>query len=188
MTKLIAGLCIMFLLLSILSAIMDGAAGAAANTELDAAIDAVAGVIPVASTDGFLTSGGVLMIGAEKVSYTGVVAGVSFTGATRGIEATDAVAHASGEAVYNEDAGILNYAMGFSVLQTSVPGGVGSAVMAPIRFLTITMPKLVLWDFAFLQGDLIILRYVLMAGSVGAVIYLSVIAVNTVLGVLRRAV
>ena len=137
---------------------------------------------------GFLISGGVLMIDNEKISYTGIVAGVSFTGATRGYEGTAATPHENTTAVYNEDAGILNYALGYQVLQTDVPGGIGTALMAPLRFLTITLPKLVLWDYAFFQGDLMILRYVLQSASVGVILYFSILAVNTILGVLRKTV
>lgn len=188
MNKIIAGFMVMFVLLSILSAIMDGAAGAAASTDLTAAIDDDDVTLNVTSVTGFLAAGGVVMVGNEKILYTGVALGTQFTGCTRGYEGTIADDHANGTAVYNEDLGIVNYAMGFNVVQTGVPGSIASVAMMPIRFLTITVPRLVLWDYAFLQGDLVILRYVLMAISVGFVIYLAFMAVNTIIGVLSKVI
>lgn len=187
MNKIIAGYTVLFFILSMLSSFIDGAVGAASATDLTAGITATDNVLNVTDTEGFLSVGGVLMAGNEKMSYTGSTP-LTFTGVNRGIEGTEATAHAIGDMVYAEDAGILNYALGFSVISTAVPGGIASVAMIPFNFLTITVPKLVLWDYSFFSGDFIIIRYILMAVSIGFVIYLSFMAVNTILGVLRKVV
>jgi len=173
-----------------LSAVMDGSAGAAAATALRSNVGVSDTTIPVDSTTGFLSSGGVIIIGSEKISYTGVTAAptATFTGATRGYEGTDADSYAIDRAVYHEDAGIINHALGFNALDTQVPGGAIDVVSIPWNFVTITLPKLLMWDYSFLTGDLVILRTVLMAASVGFVIYLTYMAVNTILGVVSKVV
>jgi hypothetical protein len=58
--------------------------------------------IPVASTTGFDAadySNGVVLIGSEYVSYTGLTA-TTFTGCTRGAFGTIAASHTSGDAIY----------------------------------------------------------------------------------------
>lgn len=188
MNKIVAGFCVCFFLLSIMSAIMDGSAGAAASTDLTQVVSETDNHIHVTDTTGFLSSGGVLMIENEKMSYTALTP-LTFTGLTRGIEGTVAIAHQQiGTAVYNEDMGVLNYALGFSIIRVGVPGGLASVAMIPYNFLTRTVPRLVLWDFSFFQGDLLIVRYALATVSIGFIIYISFMAVGTIIGVLNRVI
>lgn len=67
------------------------------TTLLDGAIDAVVTTITVDSTDDF-PSAGVMNIGSEKISYTGVTA-TTFTGCTRGALGTTAASHSDNASV-----------------------------------------------------------------------------------------
>lgn len=67
------------------------------TTLLDGAIDAVVTTITVDSTADF-PSAGVMNIGSEKISYTGVTA-TTFTGCTRGALGTTAASHADNASV-----------------------------------------------------------------------------------------
>lgn len=168
-----------------LSGWMDGSAGAAAATDLTAVADEDDVTINVTSTTGFLAGGGVLMLGNEKVEYAGLTP-VTFTGLIRGVEGTDAEAHPIGTHVYPEDAGLINYMFSFNVVEAGITGGSATVAATPFNFLARSLPRIVSWNFAFLQGDLIIVRDILMSMSLGFVIYIAYIAISSVFGILHR--
>ncbi len=186
MNKLIAGFMVLFMLLSLLSSIMDGSGGAMASTTLTQVCLENDDHIHVDSTIGFMATGGVIMIGKEKITFTALVGDNQFTGLARGIEGTKAGAYDIETAVYNEDLGVVNAALGFSTVKANVPGGWATVVLMSWDFFAITIPRVILWDYAFLQGDLLIARYILMAMSLGFVVYLAANAINTIMGVLSK--
>ncbi len=67
------------------------------NTTLSAGINATAVTIGVASVTGFATSG-VITIGTEQISYTGI-SSLNLTGCTRGINGSTAATHSTSDAV-----------------------------------------------------------------------------------------
>ena len=67
------------------------------NTTLSAGINATAVTIGVASVTGFATSG-VITIGTEQISYTGIT-NLNLTGCTRGINGSTAATHSTSDAV-----------------------------------------------------------------------------------------
>ena len=67
------------------------------NTTLSAGINATAVTIGVASVTGFATSG-VITIGTEQISYTGITS-LNLTGCTRGINGSTAATHSTSDAV-----------------------------------------------------------------------------------------
>ena len=67
------------------------------NTTLSAGINATAVTIGVASVTGFSTSG-VITIGTEQISYTGIT-NLNLTGCTRGINGSTAATHSTSDAV-----------------------------------------------------------------------------------------
>jgi hypothetical protein len=67
------------------------------NTTLSAGINATAVTIGVASVTGFATSG-VITIGTEQISYTGITS-LNLTGCTRGINGSTAATHNTSDAV-----------------------------------------------------------------------------------------
>jgi hypothetical protein len=185
MNKLIVSFMVAFVLLSILSAIMDGSNSAVA-TQLNGSIDDDDVIINVDTVTGFLDTGGIIFIDTEKIEYTGVAAGTQFTGCVRGIEGTVANAHADDTLVYNEDLGIINYALGFNIIRVSDDAGWMALFDIPWRFVTITMPKLMLWDYSFFTGELMIVRYVLMTISIGFYIAFAIQALQVAAGILVR--
>ena len=67
------------------------------STTLSAGINATAVTIGVASVTGFATSG-VITIGTEQISYTGI-SSLNLTGCTRGINGSTAATHSTSDAV-----------------------------------------------------------------------------------------
>ena len=67
------------------------------NTTLSAGINATAVTIGVASVTGFATRG-VITIGTEQISYTGIT-NLNLTGCTRGINGSTAATHSTSDAV-----------------------------------------------------------------------------------------
>jgi len=67
------------------------------NTTLSAGINTTAVTIGVASVTGFATSG-VITIGTEQISYTGI-SSLNLTGCTRGINGSTAATHSTSDAV-----------------------------------------------------------------------------------------
>ena len=67
------------------------------NTTLSAGINAAVTTIGVASVTGFATSG-VIIIGTEQISYTGI-SSLNLTGCTRGINGSTAATHSTSDAV-----------------------------------------------------------------------------------------
>ena len=74
---------------------------AGVRTTLSAGIDNAVATIPLTSTEGFPTSGAVI-IDSERITYSGV-SGNDLTGATRGAGGTSAASHSSGAAVLEAD-------------------------------------------------------------------------------------
>ena len=183
MNKMVAAFAVCFVLLSMLSAVMDGSASMVA-TDLTAGIDDAVAILPVTTTNGFQDAGGIVMVGNEKIEYTGVTA-VTFTGCDRGIEGTEAEAHATGVMVYNEDLGVINYALGFNFVRVANNAGWTALFDIPWKFVTITAPKLLLWDFSFFTGELVLVRYILMTLSIGFYIAFALQALQVAMGALR---
>ena len=68
------------------------------NTTLSAGINASVTTIGVASVTGMPTTGGVITIGTEQISYTGI-SSLNLTGCTRGINGSTAATHSTSDAV-----------------------------------------------------------------------------------------
>ena len=76
------------------------------NTTLSAGINATAVTIGVASVTGFATSG-VITIGTEQISYTGITS-LNLTGCTRGINGSTAATHNTSDAVLQFPNGVTD--------------------------------------------------------------------------------
>ena len=163
------------MILSIFSAFMDGGGGVNATT-ITSAVTNTDTHIDVTSTTGFLASG-IAWVQSEKIAYT-TVNTTAFLNVTRGYESTTAKSHplttSNGQAVhvYSETAGIVNKAIGFDIGTMANTGGWTAIPMILKDFFVYTLPKLISWNYSFLQEGtlLILLRYVLMAISIGLLI------------------
>jgi hypothetical protein len=169
--KLTGFFLLLFIFSAFLSSIMEGGSGFAA-TKLSAPVADNAIVIPVDSTDGFL-SADYIIIGDEQVLYTGITP-LSFTGCTRGYGGTTAVAHATDENVYTSDASAINTAMGFNINATRDEYGAAALVAVPINFFRYTIPHIVAMNFSFLTGELAILSWFFFGSGVAFIITLAI--------------
>ena len=68
------------------------------STTLSAGINTSVATIGVASVTGMPTTGGVITIGTEQISYTGI-SSLNLTGCTRGINGSTAATHSTSDAV-----------------------------------------------------------------------------------------
>jgi len=183
MNKLVAGYVALFIIMTFFSSIMEGGGGLAA-TQLNGAIDDDDVIITVDNTQGFLVAD-YIIIGDEEIAYTGVTA-VTFTGCTRGYYETEAKEHADNNNVYSPDSGVLNSALGFNLASTGATAGVFTVVTLTFGFLAKALPNLVMWNYSFLNGNLIYVRYLLMGIGVGMIVYFGVALINAGMGILRR--
>lgn len=166
-----------FVVMQALSWVVDGRSAYATTTLTAAVTRTQTTSITVASTSGF-RSADVITIGNEDICYTGITA-TTFTGLTRGCRGTEAAAHPTTAAngaptrVYNESTGIVNQIIGFNLLQVLADDGLLRAAWASITalpHLAKSIGKMIIWDYSFLEGPMVWLRYILLALSAGMVL------------------
>lgn len=170
MSKLTTFFIFLFIGCTILSAVMEGGGGVV-SVALATTIDDDDTTLEVASTTDFLDSDWV-MIGTEKISYTGRTA-TTFTGCTRGYDGTTARSHASGEIVYTKGASVVNNALGFNVAATADSMGWWATITIPFYFLTRSLPNIVAMNFSFLSGDLAVIGLLFFAAGAGLIITIA---------------
>ncbi len=134
-------------------------------TALTSSVSASAGTLNVGDTSSFPSSGVRGFIGREEFSWTGTTS-TSFTGVIRGINSTNPTVHVSGIRVYNETSGLVNLGIDFNVLEfsesNSVWDNIIEVVSSPIELIGMfgkLLAKLLLWDYGWLEGDMVILKY-----------------------------
>ncbi len=184
MNKLVAGWMVLFFLLSALSGMMDGSATVMASTKLAQALDEADLHAHVTSTVGFIATNGVIVIRGEKIFFTAQAGGNEFTGLSRGYENTVAATYEVGVGVYPEELAVINKPMGYDAIMAVIPGGQAGVIGTGLSFILFTVPKVISWDYSFLTGDLLPLRYLLTCVSIGFIVYLASVAVNTIMGIL----
>ncbi len=186
MNKLAAAYVVIFLLFAYFSSVFEGG-GAMVAQPVTVAVVSTDTTITVDNTTGFLVpvagwSNPKIMVKNDQVSYTGLT-GVQFTGCS-GITGDYPV----GTMVYTTDIGVMNKAFGFDIVSTGEDVSTLSAINIAFNFFTVAVGYLVSFNFSLLGGDLIYLRYLLMAPAVGFIIYFAVVAASTVFGIIKGAV
>jgi len=164
MGKLFTFFLVIFSIGTVLSATMEQEVAFAA-TSLTSDISDSATTVSVASTADFLDSG-YIWIGDERLQYTGKT-DTSFTGVTRGIadennEGGTASGHNEGDKVFNEKANIINTMLGYNRMATRTEIGIMEYPMFSWKILTVVIPKMIMWDYSFLEGDMVLLKYTLL--------------------------
>jgi hypothetical protein len=181
MNKLLVAFMLAFFLSTLLSAIADGGSSAAA-TRLVTAVDDDDVTFTVRSTQGFRETGW-FEIDDEKVGYNGITA-TTFANCTRAYEDTTAKAHLTGSIIYSPETGVINAALGFTVVNTGATAGTINMMLFPVKFITTTVPKLITWDFQYLkEGDAQYLRYALWCISAGFVFSMTYLILSAIGGV-----
>lgn len=185
MNRIVVIFALAFFFGTLLSAILEGGGGFA-STRLASAMSETVTSATVVNTSGFLRSS-YYYIGDEKVKYTGTT-DTGFTGLTRGYDGTTATAHGVGDKVYSPDVNVLNAALGFEVTTTGAKPGSMSIPVAAWRFVTVSMPRLITWDYAWLEyGNLAYLRMLFAFMSIGFVVYVSLYIAMALGGILQGA-
>lgn len=164
MNKIVISFILTFVILSMVMGIWDGNAGIAVTTALSP-LSTVSTIAIVDNTTGFETSG-IIIMNNEKMSYASKDVTHFYT-LGRGAEGTTASIHAVGEQVYNENAGVVNLALGFNPTAIASANGFFALVLIPWSFFTITLPRSMMWDFSLFQSGLLLyVRVILMTISI----------------------
>mgnify|MGYP001604645431 CR=1 FL=1 len=145
----------------VLSMAMSGRSGLA-TTSLTANLSATATSMTVQGTDGFLDADYVI-IENERIRYTNR-GSTTFTGLTRGSYDSTASAHASTTVVYNETTGLVNQLVGFNIVQTFANDGFFKGVakfFTSFDNLAVSVANMLAWNYAFLEGNAVYLKYFL---------------------------
>lgn len=168
---------------AIINSWIEGSGGIVA-VQLNADISATATTIPTNDTSGFLDTD-VLSIDDEYFYYPSKSL-THFDNVTRGVYDTTPASHRSGAYIYTEGAAAVNKAMGFNVAAIGVSNGLYTVATVPFRFFTVTLPYLIFYNFSMFEGQMVYIRYILMALGVGVYVVLA-IALGQVVGYsLRR--
>ena len=183
MGRWMAGFFILFVFMSTLSGMLAGGDGYAITT-LSAGINSSANVVTVPTTAGFLTANSIFWIDTEQLGYTGSTAN-SFTGVTRAQGGTTAAAHALGAKVYTDDASAASYAMGFDIPKTVAKSGIFSVISVAAGLFTITLPRIMQFNFVFLQGDLWMIGILFYGSFIGMLLTISISSLSGATTILR---
>ncbi len=152
------------------SLFMDGETSIVTTT-LAAATTEVSPVLTVDNTNAFIDVDFVT-IGNEDICYTGKTS-TTFTGLTRGCHDTDPISHTAGTRVYNETTGIINQVIGFDLLQVLADDGflrAGYRAFTSLPELARGIGQMVIWDYSYLEGQMVWLKYLLFALSAAMVL------------------
>jgi hypothetical protein len=175
MSKLLMGFMVALVLMNVLSAFMDGGGGMV-TTQLTENVATTDNHLDVTSTTGFL-SAGIVMCEQEKIVYTATNT-TAFLNITKGYEGTDNSTHNSGRKVFTEESSALNDALGFDAGAIATSNGALAIFIIPWNFITITLPKMILWRYSFFYNDasglLSMLQYVLIAISMVVFVILAI--------------
>jgi len=140
--------------------------------------------VPVGSTQHFLNADYVF-IGNERVTYTGKT-DTTFTGCIRGSGGTTAVSHGSGSHVYSRSTDVFNQMMGFNVaVISSEAGGVTFLIHMFWGFVR-ALPQIISWNYSFLTGSLLMVRYIGFILSAGLIFSIVVAFSSIMQGILVR--
>lgn len=182
MNKLLVAMLFTFAICTIIAGIGENGLGLA-TTHLTQACDEDDFTLYVESTRGFLADGYVVIEG-ERIDYAGTTT-TSFTGATRGgdwnAEETEPASHANNSRVYSEATNVLNSALGYHVFSSVSVFGMFSIPMPNPRIFTVTIPKMLLWDYPFLDGHMMLFKYILLYPLSAGFLMALIVVVGSVL-------
>lgn len=184
--KLLVSWFSIYVVCALLQAIFGSGGGLVATTLTAALSKTEIATIHVNNTQGYRSGNATLYIENEMIFYTGKTAN-TFTGLTRAYNQTSASAHSKiGTPVYSQEMGTVNQASGFTIAQTETTGGSGSAAGFNLDFLVRAIPQVVLWNFSFLQGQLVYLRILLQAVGIGLTVTIIFAGIYTFMSIFKR--
>ena len=174
-----------FIALNFVLLITDGAyedTAAFQTAYLTSNIDSDDTTIPVDSTDGYAAKDKTITINGEDIYYTSKDATHFYlTSATlRGYNETTPANHLTGAIVYNRGSSLVNELVDYDVSSTGSTASDASVIDVTWKFATRTVPKMISWNYAIFNGDLVIIRYFLMmlGAALTLVIGLSMLGIK----------
>lgn len=173
MSNWILGVVFLTVIFQILSFFMEGEQ-AIVTAQLTSAVTKTDLTINVNSTDGFLDSD-FIVIGQEEIFYTSKTSTTFVVGTldNRGFNKTDIEEHRSGRRVFNDGTALINRFVGFNILQTFTNDGVIIGVFKTATHMpdiARSLAQMLIWDYAFLEGNLIWFKYTVLYAISAAVI------------------
>lgn len=183
MNKLIIAFCVMAFFFALIEGMASGNTSYA-STQLTGAIaeDDADFTMNVRSTSGF-EDAGYIDIGSETLEYNGKT-DTTFTHCEHSAFATDASSHAAGSYIYSQDTGVLNAALGFTVIGTGSTASNLNIMTFGWNFVTKTVPKLVSFDYSFMEsGPMQYVRYFFLCISAGFVFICTYMILSALGGV-----
>jgi hypothetical protein len=182
MSKMIAGLLFIWILLTIFSAFAYGQGGIN-STVLTSAMGATDTSAAVQSTSGFLPGGDYVTIGGEQMRYTSLDM-THFYGLVR----SGGSPHANSTMVYNQQSNLLNASLGFNVNAVTTSSGLISIFTIPLKFFTTTLPNIITGSsiMPLLPGMWAFLGWIWIAITSGVVISLGVSLVWVLSGIVGK--
>lgn len=185
MGKYITAFVVIYVLFQFIGWAQESGTPGFAGTVLAVAVDDEDTIFTVDDTAGFPDEG-VLFLSSEVVTYDGTTDGPdTFTNVERGQQGSTAASHAVDTNIYVAELGVLNTALGFDIASTQAASGSFSAVNITTGFWTNVLGRLIMWDYPFFTGQLIYLRYLFSAVTIGFVVVLGLAFINTVFGLFR---
>jgi hypothetical protein len=166
-----------FVMCTIIASVVDGGGGIA-STKTSAVVSSNATTIAVSTTKNFLgadaTHPAYAMIGSKEIfTYTGKTA-LTFTGVIKGVadpqSGTQVVraAYGANTTIKTLAVGAMDSFLGYNITTSQATFGAMDAIIFGARMFT-NLPKFLMWNYSFLQGEWVMLRYVLMSLSAGFV-------------------
>ena len=184
MSKLISAYMGIFVIFTFLGSIMTGNGGFN-TTQLNGAVDDAVTEITVDDTTGFVAANDYIWVDDERIFYTGTTP-TKFTGLLRGYGDTDPAEHLDNVKVYNQSSDAINSGLNYNISSTGSNSGPLAVATMVFNFMWKTIPNLVMWNFPFLTGGLVIVRYFLMSISVGLIVYIAFQFISAAQGILLR--
>jgi len=181
---------LIFLFFTLLSAVMEGSQGVAA-TQLTSNISATSMTVPVTSTAEFIGTTDFIWIDDERMAYSSINATNFYIGTNgRGVKDENgyggtAAAHLAGAVVRNEGANLINSLIGYNAAAASATTGSVFSVIGTGVSVIAALPRMLVFDYAWLDGDLSILRLVFLAICYGPVLYLVLSFLFTQISVMK---
>ncbi len=180
MTPLWMAIVFLFVTGHMFSFMIEGSSGIA-STALSSSITPLTLFIPISSSSGFASTDSRIFIGAEEARYDSIQSGADsnclsppclvLSGDDRGLNNTTAVAHGSGVRVYTELTGLLNTTAGFRMAEFSNLDSPLDFVKVPffvIGAIGKFVAKAVMWDYSFLEGNAVYIKFALLYPISGA--------------------
>lgn len=189
MNKLFVAFAFIYVCGQIISFAVSGVSALAATSLTTSLPKAEVSLANVTSTSGFLATD-FFIVGGEIVCYDALTSN-TFVGLTRGCKGTSIKDHKAGRRIFNETTGVINESVGYNLGETVTTAGPFSVLLALPGLLKTTLPRLISWDYPFLQGSLygfpmIYFQYIGITVSTGLILTFVWMFSTTAMSILRR--